>query len=243
MSGKQIVNVSEGICFRLANVVSLQRQSEQTGLQISLDWRWQNFSINLLNVLIMSKSYKVAKKTINMGEKKGQTLFSVRPYSYGTLTTEEVANQIAVESTATPADVKAVLDRYAYYVKENLKKGYDIELLGFGKLYIRFITGKAVEDVNKANAKLVKSLVPAFRPSFTKLQNGSRIYNLLPGSIELVKYGEEKKDGATDGSTTDPDTKPSDKGDNTQGGGTENGGESGGTDGGGTDAGSDGNMG
>ena len=110
----------------------------------------------------MSKSYKVAKKTINMGEKKGQTVFSVRPYSYGTLTTEEVANQIAVESTATPADVKAVLDRYAYYVKENLKKGYDIELLGFGKLYIRFITGKAVEDESKANAKLVKSLVPAF---------------------------------------------------------------------------------
>lgn len=149
----------------------------------------------------MSKSYKVAKKTINMGEKKGQTLFSVRPYSYGTLTTEEVANQIAVESTATPADVKAVLDRYAYYVKENLKKGYDIELLGFGKLFIRFITGKAVEDESKANAKLVKSLVPAFRPSFTKLQNGTRLYNLIPDSIELVKYGEEKKD-KTGGETT-----------------------------------------
>ena len=103
----------------------------------------------------MSKSYKVAKKTINMGEKKGQTLFSVRPYSYGTLTTEEVANQIAVESTATPADVKAVLDRYAYYVKENLKKGYDIELLGFGKLFIRFITGKAVEDVGTGRARRV----------------------------------------------------------------------------------------
>lgn len=117
-----------------------------------------------------------------MGEKKGQTLFSVRPYSYGTLTTEEVANQIAVESTATPADVKAVLDRYAYYVKENLKKGYDIELLGFGKLFIRFITGKAVEDESKANAKLVKSLVPAFRPSFTKLQNGTRLYNLIPSN-------------------------------------------------------------
>ena len=154
----------------------------------------------------MSKSYKVAKKTINMGEKKGQTLFSVRPYSYGTLTTEEVANQIAVESTATPADVKAVLDRYAYYVKENLKKGYDIELLGFGKLFIRFITGKAVEDENKANAKLVKSLVPAFRPSFTKLQNGTRLYNLIPDSIELVKYGEEKKDKTTGGETTGGET-------------------------------------
>ena len=57
----------------------------------------------------MSKSYKVAKKTINMGEKKGQTLFSVRPYSYGTLTTKDIANQIAMEPTATPADVMAVL--------------------------------------------------------------------------------------------------------------------------------------
>ena len=176
----------------------------------------------------MSKSYKVAKKTINMGEKKGQTLFSVRPYSYGTLTTEEVADQIAVESTATPADVKAVLDRYAYYVKENLKKGYDIELLGFGKLFIRFITGKAVEDESKANAKLVKSLVPAFRPSFTKLKNGSRIYNLLPASIELVKYGEEKKDKTTDGETTGGET----TGGETTGGETTGGGsntEAGGT--------------
>lgn len=30
MCSKQMVNVSEGICFRLANVVSSQRQSEQT---------------------------------------------------------------------------------------------------------------------------------------------------------------------------------------------------------------------
>ena len=168
----------------------------------------------------MSKSYKVAKKTINMGEKKGQTLFSVRPYSYGTLTTEEVANQIAVESTATPADVKAVLDRYAYYVKENLKKGYDIELLGFGKLYLRFLTGKAVENEKEANAKLVKSILPAFRPSYYLLKNGSRVYYLLPDSIELVKYGEEKKDKTTDG-TTDDEKKPT-TGDTTQGGGSEN---------------------
>ena len=38
MSGKQMVNVSEGICFRLPIVVSLHCvQSEQTGLRISLD--------------------------------------------------------------------------------------------------------------------------------------------------------------------------------------------------------------
>ena len=167
----------------------------------------------------MSKSYKVAKKTINMGPKKGMTVYSVRPYSYGTLTTEEVAKQISMESTATPADVMAVLDRYAYYVKENLKKGYDIELLGFGKLYLRFLTGKAVENEKEANAKLVKSILPAFRPSYYLLKNGSRVYYLLPDSIELVKYGDEKKDKTTDG-TTDEEKKPT--GDTTQGGGSEN---------------------
>ena len=168
----------------------------------------------------MSKSYKVSKKTMNMGPKKGKTVYSVRPYSYGTLTTKDIANQIAMESTATPADVMAVLDRYTYYVKENLKKGYDIELFGFGKLYLRFLTGKAVETEKESNAKLVKSILPAFRPSYYLLKNGSRVYNLIPDSIELVKYGEEKKDKTTDG-TTDEEKKPT-TGDTTQGGGSEN---------------------
>ena len=189
----------------------------------------------------MSKSYKVAKKTINMGEKKGQTLFSVRPYSYGTLTTEEVANQIAVESTATPADVKAVLDRYAYYVKENLKKGYDIELFGFGKLYLRFLTGKAVEKEKDATAKLVKSILPAFRPSYYLLKNGSRVYNLIPDSIELVKYGDEKKDKPT-GGTTDGEKKPT-TGDSTNGGENTGGESTGGENAGGENTGGSENTG
>lgn len=172
----------------------------------------------------MSKSYKVVKKTMNMGEKKGQTVYSVRPVSYGILTSDEVAKQISAESTATPGDVKAVLDRYAYYVKENLKKGYSIELLGFGTLYLRFLTGKAVSEEKKANASLVKTIVPAFRPSFTML-NGSRIYNLLPDKVTLVKYGEDSttEDSGNGGdednnSTPTPTPTPSDKGDSTGGG-------------------------
>ena len=191
----------------------------------------------------MSKYYSVFSRTLTMGTRKGETVYSVRPVSNGTLTTDKVAKQISTESTATTADVKAVLDRYAYYVMDNLAKGYNIELLGFGTLYLRFITNKSVTDPKKAKSNLVKSIVPAFRPSFTVDRNGKRTYDLIPNRITLVKYGEEEKDGATDGSTTDPGTKPSDKGDNTQGGGSENGGENAGTNGGGTDAGSDGNMG
>ena len=164
----------------------------------------------------MSKSYKVVKKTMNMGEKKGQTVYSVRPVSYGLLTSDEVAKQISAESTATPGDVKAVLDRYAYYVKENLKKGYNVELLGFGTLYLRFLTGKAVSEEKKANASLVKTIIPAFRPSFTIL-NGSRIYNLLPDKVTLVKYGEEEEKAS---SSDDGGNKPTGGGNTPSGGGS-----------------------
>ena len=164
----------------------------------------------------MSKSYAVFGKLLTMGERKGETVYSVRPVSYGTLTTDEVAKQISNESTATPADVKAVLDRYAYYVIDNLKKGYSIELLGFGTLYLRFITDKAVTDKKKANANLVKALIPGFRPSFSVDKSGKRTYDLIPERITLVKY---KPKGEATGEDEDNGGKPSGEGGTTPSGG------------------------
>ncbi|WP_298073602.1 HU family DNA-binding protein [uncultured Bacteroides sp.] len=135
----------------------------------------------------MPTAYKVMKRVIQLGDRKGETVYNVAPVCYGTLTTDDVARQIATESTASPGDVKNVLDRYAYYVAENLKKGYAIELLGFGKLYLRFVNGKSVSAEKDATAALVKALVPGFRPSFTMVNN-SRIYDLIPEKIGLVKY-------------------------------------------------------
>lgn len=170
----------------------------------------------------MSKYYKVFSRTLTMGKREGETVYSVRPVSNGTLTTEQVAKQISTESTATTADVKAVLDRYAYYVMDNLAKGYNIELLGFGTLYLRFITNKSVTDPKKAKSNLVKSIVPAFRPSFTVDRNGKRTYDLIPNRISLVKYGEDSTSDRTgdegdEGSNSTPTPNPSDKGDSTGG--------------------------
>ena len=127
------------------------------------------------------------KRTVMFDKENPKTVFSVQPVSYGVLTTEDVAAQIAAESSATPGDVKNVLDRYAYYVKENLKKGYSIQLLGMGNLDIRFITSGTVKTEEEATARLIQSLVPTFRPSF-KFVNGRRIYDLLTDKITLVKY-------------------------------------------------------
>ena len=135
----------------------------------------------------MSKAYRVSKRTVMFDKENPKTVYSVSPVNYGTLSTDDVANQIAAESSATPGDVKNVLDRYAHYVKENLKKGYQIQLLGFGYLSIRFITTGTAKTEKEATAKLIQSLVPSFIPSF-KVVNGKRIYDLMPDKITLVKY-------------------------------------------------------
>ena len=169
----------------------------------------------------MSKAYKVTKRTVMLDKKNPKTVYSVSPVNYGTLTTDDVANQIAAESSATPGDVKNVLDRFAYYVKENIKKGYQIQLLGFGYLSIRFITTGTAKAEKDANAKLIQSLVPSFSPSF-KVINGKRIYDLMPDKITLVKYtGSIPADSVVD--TSDP------------GAGSGSGSSSGGSSGGGSD--------
>ena len=177
----------------------------------------------------MSKAYRVSKRTVMFDKKNPKTVYSVSPVNYGTLSTEDVANQIAAESSATPGDVKNVLDRYAHYVKENLKKGYQIQLLGFGYLSIRFITTGTAKTEKEATAKLIQSLVPSFIPSF-KVVNGKRIYDLMPDKITLVKYnGSIPADSTiedTGGSGSAPDnTGGSSSGNTDTGGGSDAGGE------------------
>ena len=136
----------------------------------------------------MTKAYRVSRHQLRFGSEPTKEVYGIAPVNYGTLTTEDAAAAISEGSTVTTGDVKAVLDRYAQYVKENLKKGYAIQLLGFGTLSLRFVTGKCVESPDKVTAAMVRRIVPAFSPSYTLL-NGSRKYDLIPDRIQLVKYG------------------------------------------------------
>ena len=134
----------------------------------------------------MPKAYKVTRHKIKFDKNNIHDVFSVKPVNYGTLTTSQAADQIANESSLTPGDVLNVLNRYSHYVKQNLQKGYAIELLGFGKLDIKFIK-TTTPDEKKATSALVKGMMPNFVPSF-KIVNGKRIYDLIPEKIALVKY-------------------------------------------------------
>ena len=174
----------------------------------------------------MSKSYKIIKKSLNMGEFKGQTVYTVSPVSYGKRSTDDAARQIAEESSLTTADVKSVLDRYAYYIKENLKIGYDVEMLGLGTMSVRFLKTKSVTSAADANASLVRGVIPTFRPSYTMTMSKTRVYDLIPTKISIMKFGDatdETDSGSTDtsgGSTSDSgSSSSSDSGDGDSGDG------------------------
>ena len=49
----------------------------------------------------MSKAYRVTKRTVMFDKQNPKTVYSVSPVNYGTLTTDDVANQIAAESSAS----------------------------------------------------------------------------------------------------------------------------------------------
>ncbi len=140
----------------------------------------------------MAKAFKVRARKVNFGEREGQTVYNVAPVSYGILSTDDAAKQISVESSLSPGDVKNVLDRYAHYVVQNLKNGYDIELLGFGRIYLRFLTEQSVSNRALADASLVRNVVPGFRPSFTCISKSERRYDLLPETIPLVPFSDSQ---------------------------------------------------
>ena len=163
----------------------------------------------------MSKAYKVTRHKIKFDKNNIYTVYSVKPVNYGVLTTAEAAEQIAKESSLTEGDVLNVLNRYASYVITGLRNGYAVELLGFGKIDISFVKGPTVEDEKKATAALVKGMVPNFTPSFTLSgTNRSRVYDLIPQRIQLVKFDantmtEESTGGSDTENPDDPQT-PSD---------------------------------
>ena len=102
----------------------------------------------------------ISRKYFIPGEEPRQEVYKPAPYYYGTLSSDDAAEQIAEESSLTKGDVMNVLDRYKHYVLTNLQKGYKIELLGFGTLRNTFVTEKGVPTEEEVKASMVKAIVP-----------------------------------------------------------------------------------
>lgn len=134
----------------------------------------------------MAQPFYARKIDLKVGPRMGETVYSAQAFYYGTITTRQVAAQIAQESALSPADVYGVIERLAYFCQGHTQLGYKVKLDGIGVFFNEFITGKSVKTAAEVTAKLVKSVRPAFTPEYT-IVNGSFRYALLPEKIDLVK--------------------------------------------------------
>ena len=134
----------------------------------------------------MAQPFYARKIDLNIGPRKGETVYSAQAYYYGTITTKQVATQIAQESALTPADVIGVIERLAYFCQTHMALGYKIKLDGLGIFYNELLAEKSVSTPKEVTAKLVKSIRPAFNAEYTIL-NGTFRYALLPEKTNLVR--------------------------------------------------------
>lgn len=99
----------------------------------------------------MPQAFQARKFFIPKTDPK-QEVYKPVPYYFGTLSTQDAADQIAEESSLTKGDVLNVLDRYQRYVIKNLQKGYKVELLGsLSNLFIKYH--------NLSNIRLLNSYI------------------------------------------------------------------------------------
>lgn len=134
----------------------------------------------------MAQPFYPRKIELQVGPRKGETVYCLQPYYYGTLTTKQVATQIAQESALTPADVLAVIERLSYFCQSHMALGYKIKLDGLGTFYNDLITSGSVTAENEVTSKLIKSVRPAFTAEYS-IVNKSFRYALLPERTEFVR--------------------------------------------------------
>lgn len=155
----------------------------------------------------MPQPFYARKTDLKIGPRKGETVYSAQPYYYGTITTKQVANQIAQESALTPADVIGVIERLAYFCQNHMALGYKIRLDGLGTFYNEFMTTGSVKTSEEVTAKLIKSIRPAFSAEYTIVNNTFR-YALLPEKTAFTRMDfkeTETTSSPDEGGTTDPD--------------------------------------
>jgi putative DNA-binding protein len=149
----------------------------------------------------MAQPYYAQKTELKIGSRKGETVFSLRAHYYGVISTKQVAAQIAEESSLTAADVMGVINRLVYFCQGHMALGYKIKLDGLGVFYNQLLTKNTVKTADEVNARLIRTIRPAFKPEHTVV-NGARRYVLLPERTEVVKVN--YKGEALEGGNTEP---------------------------------------
>jgi predicted histone-like DNA-binding protein len=98
--------------------------------------------------------------------------------SSGRVTTRQLAEQAAKESTVSPADIMAAIEIFLSIIPSELIKGNIVELGDFGTFWLK-TTSDGAATADEVRSSQITSLLPRFNP-------GRQFKHVLSG-IEYVK--------------------------------------------------------
>ncbi|HRJ75712.1 MAG TPA: HU family DNA-binding protein [Anaerolineales bacterium] len=98
--------------------------------------------------------------------------------SSGRLTTREMAEIAARESTMSPADMMGAIEIYLSVIPRELAKGNIVEMGDFGSFWLR-IEAEGVESESEVRAEKIKAVKPRFNPG--------KLFKKALSTIDFVK--------------------------------------------------------
>ncbi|MGN0309533.1 MAG: HU family DNA-binding protein [Bacteroides sp.] len=138
-----------------------------------------------------------------------------------TISTRKVAQELALISTVSEADARAVLSMLGQVMSKYLADGRSVKLDGLGSFRLTGYTGqdnKAVDDPKQVTSKMFKGVRVRFIPEAFQQTDGTLTKAMTSGEISWIKLTEEEAEASEDDSTTDDGS--------TSDGGTSGGGDS-----------------
>ena len=115
------------------------------------------------------------------------------------VSTEQLCKRIAAESTASPADVRAVLTALAPIMADYMAQGRSVKLDGIGSFYFTAVTAKGgVDKEEKVTANQIMGVRVRFNPETRFTKNGSgtgkhATRDLIDAAIEWEEWKGVKK--------------------------------------------------
>ncbi len=134
--------------------------------------RSRNRGLTPVSILFMAVKYQLVQmRDMSKGALEGAKLYYAQAISNGTMTFDELCEDVAETCTLTSADVKAVLDRINYILDKNLRAGRIVQMGEMGNFRMAVgSTGSATPE--EFSADQIKTPRIVFSPG-SKLR-GSR---------------------------------------------------------------------
>ena len=110
------------------------------------------------------------------------------------VSTRRIAQKLALVSTVSEADARAVLSMLGEVMADYLAAGRSIKLDGLGSFRLVGHTGKtkAVDDPKQVSAKMFEGVRVRFIPETQQQANGAMTRAMLGGEIDWIKLTAEE---------------------------------------------------